>query len=70
MKTRLLAIGALALAAGCAGMPQDGIVGMAYCGQTEPMTAGYCPCTHEMRVSAIGYTCVELGTEAEMDDDD
>ena len=45
---------------GCAGVPQDGIVGMAYCGQDEPLTAGYCLCTHELRVSAMGFTCVEL----------
>ena len=48
---------------GCSGMPQDGIVGFAYCGQEEPMTAGYCPCTHELRITAAGFSCSETWTQ-------
>ena len=64
---RLVAMAIVALAAGCSSIPQDGSIGLVYCGNNTPIVTGRCPCTHELRVSIHGFTCVPLAEVVDLD---
>ena len=57
---RLAILSLLALAAGCASMPQDGVFGAVYGGNDKPTIIGRCPYGQELRISDQGFECVSL----------
>jgi hypothetical protein len=48
------------LIVGCASMPREGIVGVAYSSETETLTTKFCPLGEELRMSIDDAECVPL----------